>query len=608
MTDESDIPELDIDIPMPKGLSITTDRMPYRILVVGNFAGSEKGSVSGPLAAGVTEITPDTFDEIMRVARPSVNFTTSDPLAGGGVMAEVALQFDSLRALDPANIVQQLPATRPLMQLREQLVARLRGKISPSQLADAASKATSANPALAWLTESLKWSPQQPAATPEAVSSVLDQIDLGEPDTGAPTPPATLTPVGERVAALAGQGSNIPAQEVSAIRRTLAEIDRRVNAWLTAVLHSPHIQSLESAWRSLAFLVAHTEFRKNIRVSAMHASRAELTQRLTTLLIDPVFDEGADSPDVIVADALFSNTAPDIETLDELAQHAGSLPALVLAGVSPAFFGVKHAWQIPTLPAMNNLFDQWQYAKWKTLRGQFYARSLGVVFGRGLLRTAQGHSGAGDLEFVYKEECNTDNDLVWASGAMAGACAITRSLADTGWPTAMAGFVHGRIEGFTTAEGGKKGEKKFGPSDVQMTQPKIEELAAAGLNAVLGSKDHDDVIFWNGLTAARPEKMSHDGFLEISLPYQLFAARLSVLLLAIKPQLSGLAPEKIVETVTQHVRHWLKIEAEPTAEQLSVLCRPLEDDPSTLQLAVTVTPPSNILPGSIPVVLGYRIR
>jgi len=440
------------------------------------------------------------------------------------------------------------------------------------------------------------------------VDDLLGQIDLGEDDAGDGSPPPKSA-IGSIVSAAATGGTSLPAEEVTAIRQGLTEIDRRISAWLTAVLHSPAVQSIESIWRSVAFLVSRTDFRKGVRLMLLHAPRADLMDRFTALVIDPVFDEGADAPDLIVVDGEFGNGAADMEIVDELAQHAASLPAIALTGISPQFFGAKFAWQVPTLPSLVSLLDQWQYAKWKSLRDELYARFLGVVFGRCLLRVPHGREKAGDLEFNYRETCVTDQDFVWAGGAIAAACAASHSVAERGWPNAMAGLVHGRVEGFVTAMGGKDGNKKVGPTDTMMPEPKIDELAAAGINAAVGLRDHDDAVIWNGLTAASVGQVStQHGLLEISLPYQLFAARLSVLLLGLKPQLAGLSEDKIVSHVTQHVAEWLGIEGAPSAEQVQVQTKAADDNPTAIELAVTVIAPPRLLPGGIPVVLGYRVR
>lgn len=605
MTDEPIPPDLDVDIPSPTGLHVTTGNQPYHLLLVGDFAGSGSGTVSGPLRDGVVAVTADSLHELMRTACPSVNLKTTDPLAGGNAMVEIPLAFDSFKAFDPRLLIGQITPTKSLAAIRARIVERMHGKATPETLNRAVGQAVQADASLAWLAESMKWTPAAPAASAGAVDDLLGQLDLGDGSAGDTAAVPPKSPIGKAVAAAAGTG--IPAEEASALRRTLAEVDRRLSAWLTAVLHAPPVQSMEAAWRSLAFFVSKIDFRKGVRLSVLHAAPAEFLERVRTKLIDPVFDEGAPAPDVILVDRSFGQTGPEIEALDELAQHAASLPAVVIVGASPQFFGVKYGWQMPTLPAMRNHFDQWQFAKWRTLRAEGYARALGVVVGRGLLRPPHSRGEAAALEFAYAEPCIAEQDLVWANGSIVAGCAIAASVAESGWPTGMSGYVHGRVEGFQSCQGGKKGDKKFGPSDVVLQPDKIEEIGMVGVNVVACPRDLEEVLVWNGMTAAYAPADGVSALLEVTLPYQLFARRLSGLLFSLKPLLSSRHPDRVVPIVTQHVRDWVSFGGQPTPEQLSVQARPAEDDPTKLELAVTVTPPPQVLPGEIPVVMGYRI-
>jgi len=602
MTDEPLPPDLDVQFSSPDGLKVTAAR-PYRLLLIADLGGSEVGRVTGPLTDGPVEVDAESFDALLSGARPTVSFKMTDPTVAGNALIEIELPFTSLTAFAPKAILSQLAPARPLVEAREQIVARMHGKLSAQQLEAAVARlASAAN--MSWLSDAMHWTPAAAAQPENVVDDVLAQLDLGDGSAPSAAPPPK-TPLGKVVAAVAaGGGTQLPAEEASTMRRALGEIDRRLSAWLGAVLHAPAVQKLEAVWRSLAFLVAHCEFRKGLRLSVLHAPRAATAERLVSCVIDPVFDAGADAPDLIIVDPVFSNQAADIELLDELAQHGASLPAVVLAAVGPEFLGVKHAWQVPTLPAFVNLFAQWQFAKWKTLRGQPYARSLGVLFGRGLLRAPHAETPADTLDFAYREECLADPDFVWASGPVLAACTIAQSFAQTQWPTGVVG----RLEGLSTTMAGKKGDKQFGPADTQMPLEKAQELTAGGLNAVIGLRNQTDAIVCNGFTAARAGRTEGLAMLEVSLPYQLFAGRLSSLLLDLKPHLSGLDREKLVAFVLTHVRDWLTTEdTKPDEQQVAVQARPLEDGSPGLQLAVTVTPPPRILPGAVPVVVGYRV-
>lgn len=603
MSDPNLPPDIDVSFPNPSGLQVTREH-PYRLLYVADFAGGAAGTLQGPLASGVCDVNPDTFDDLMQAAQPTVTLKITDPTVPGNALTELTLRFDALKCFQPAALLDQLPATRTLNQVRALVVDRLLNKRTADQFSAEIGRHAGDAPELHWLSDALKWSASNtPAPASDAdIDDVLGQLDLG--DTGDAPPPKSK--IGSLVSAAATSGgSALPAAETAALRRTLTEIDRRLSAWLNALYRAEPVQRLESAWRGLAFLIAHTDFRKGLHVSVLHTPRGELVERFATLVIDPVFDEGAAAPDLIIVDEIFAPSAPDIELLDGLAQHCASLPALALAGVGAEFFGVKFPWQVATLPAFVSHFDQWQYAKYKSLRQEPYARMLGLVFGRGLLRQPYEHKGDSELAFSFKQECISDRDLLWTTGPVAAACNVARSMAEHGWPTNLVG----RLGGWQTATGGKQGDKTFGPADTAMPFDKAQEMAAAGLNALISLPHESDAVLCNGFSVAYPTRSEGSSILEVSLPYQLFAGRLSALLLELRPHLSGKSQDEVAAYVHSHVRDWLGTETTaPDDQQIAVQARPADDDPAALQLAVTVTPPLNILPGAIPVVLGYKIK
>jgi len=604
MPDPNLPPDLEITDRVPSGLRVTGDT-PYRFLLVTSLIGSADGaSISGAPADGVAEVSPHTFDEFMASARPTVRLRLADPVGPGNALTEIELCFDSMNAFQPQSLVEQIPSARSLWSIRETIMHRLHGRCSEGEFRSKVQRAVEADADLTWLAEIIRKPVAPSPQRAQEVDSILDQLDLGDSADSTKPPPAK-SGISSMVSAAAQQGSPISPEEAAVWRRTLVEIDRRISLWLAAVRRDPAVRSVEAAWRSLAFLISHMDFRKGLRLSVLHAAPGDRLERFRSRLIDPVFDEGLAAPDLILVDGMYGDSAPDVEALDEFAQHGASLPAVVLASVGPAFFGLKFAWQVATMPALRNVLDQWKFAKWNSLRQQEYARFLGVVFGRCLLREPYKIEPADASSFSYGEEVVGEGDLLWANGIIPAGLAIAQSVAERGWPTAISGVMCGQVEGFATTVGGKQGEKTFGPTDTTLPQEKIEEMAAVGLNAVVGLRDRTEAIFWNGLTAALPHKIDHAGLLEISLPYQLFAARLSSLLFALKPHLVGLSREKITASVHTHVTQWLGCSG--NEECVTVQSRAAENQADATELAVTVTPPQSILPGAIPVVMGYRI-
>ena len=580
----------------------------YRILLVGDFAGSEFAQLPGDLATRTVDVTADTFDAVMASNGPRVGLMLNDPQDAKSATT-LDLRFDSLKSFDAEAVVGRIPAARPLLAAREAIVSRMGGKSTPADLKSAVEKLVGEAPALAWLAKTIEAPAAEgggaPTSTPPsagAMDDLLGSIDLGDGGGEAPK----RSPVSSLVAAAAGGG--LSGAESSALRSALAEIDRRLDAWLAAVLHSPAVMAAESAWRSAAFLVRNIEFRKGITLTLLHARRAELLDRLKSLVIEPVFDQGAAAPDLIAFDYALGSTAADIETLDEIAQHAASIPAVALVGAGPGYFGAKFAWQIPTLPPLHGVMDQWQFAKLKTLRDQLYARSTAIVFGQGLLRRPSRRAKDNAATYQFHEPAAGAHELIWANGVVAAAAVVARSVAGTGWPTAVTGISNGRVPGFTAIDDDAPGQKAFGPTDTLMQLPKIQELGSVGVNAVVGVKGEAEAVLWNGITLAKPTRWEEGGILEISLPYQLFATRLAGLLLGAKDGWASLPSDKVADTIKTQIYNWLGLHEQAYPGGVVVQTRAPEGDAAGLEFAATVIPPPTILPGSVPVVLGFRIR
>lgn len=578
----------------------------YRILLVGDFGGSEFAQLPGELAKATVDVTADTFDAVMAANGPRVGLNVNDPQDAKSATT-LDLRFDSLKSFDAEAVAARIPAAKPLLAAREAVAARLGGKSTSDDLKAAIDRLVGETPALAWLPKTLDapaaTGAAQPSAPPPAgaVDDLLGSIDLGDPGSDAPK----RSPVSSLIASAASGG--LSGAESTALRSALAEIDRRLDAWLAAAVHSSAIMAAESAWRSAAFLVRNIEFRKGITLTLLHARRAELLDRLKSLVIDPVFEQGAAAPDLIAFDYPLGSTAADIETLDEIAQHAASIPAVALVGAGPGFFGAKFAWQIPTLPPLHGVMDQWQFAKLKTLRDQLYARSTAVVFGQGLLRRPSRRAKDGAASYQFNEPAAGAHELIWANGVVAAAAVVARSVAGTGWPTAVTGIANGRVPGFTAIDDDAPSQKAFGPTDTLMQLPKIQELGSVGVNAVVGVKGEAEAVLWNGITLARPTRWEEGGILEISLPYQLFATRLAGLLLGAKDGWTSLPADKVADTIKTQIYNWLGLHEQAYPGGITVQTRAPEGDAAGLEFAATVIPPPTILPGSVPVVLGFRI-
>lgn len=58
----------------------------------------------------------------------------------------------------------------------------------------------------------------------------------------------------------------------------IAELDKKLCAQVDTILHNEQFQKLESAWRSLKFLVDQTNFRENVCIDVVNARKEDLLQ------------------------------------------------------------------------------------------------------------------------------------------------------------------------------------------------------------------------------------------------------------------------------------------------------------------------------------------
>jgi len=81
------------------------------------------------------------------------------------------------------------------------------------------------------------------------------------------------------------QNENEPVKKAM-VDRMIAEIDAKLSRQMDEILHHPQFQALESAWRGLELLVERTNFRENIKLEILNASKQDL------------LDDFEDSPEV----------------------------------------------------------------------------------------------------------------------------------------------------------------------------------------------------------------------------------------------------------------------------------------------------------------------
>jgi len=202
----------------------------------------------------------------------------------------------------------------------------------------------------------------------------------------------------------------------SVVDQMLAQIDQRLSRQLDEILHHPDVQHLESAWRSLKYVVDHTDFRQNIKVEMLNVSKDQLLEDFEDapeivksglykhVYTDEYGQFGGQPVGAMVANYQFGPAAPDIKLLQNMASVGAMAHAPILTGTSPKMFGVDSFEELPKLKDLQSIFEGPQYAKWQGFRESEDSRYIGMTAPRFLLRLPYGGENNPVKAFDYQED------------------------------------------------------------------------------------------------------------------------------------------------------------------------------------------------------------
>lgn len=559
--------------------------MPAQFLLV--FAG-DLGS-AGRLG-GATPVDKDSFADVLLAACPSIAAAMKTPIAE----FDASLTLDSLRAFEPEGLLRQTAPGRARLDLRAIARSRQVGKLTAGDLQNALAAAAGSDRSLAWLAT------PPPASPVTAAASVLDLVDE----------PAASGGVADDVSRIAASaGDAISSAEAARLRSTIERLDLELRQLADALLKHPDVRRLETNWRSLKYLVDHIDFRAGVRLSVIDAPRESALDRLISDAFEPAFDGQAPTPGMVLLDFGIANLPPDLELLHAVAQHAASLPTVVTFPLEGDFFGVKSLRLLKNLPNLASTLDGFQFAKWKALRDQDYARTLAPVVGKFILRQPYAAAPGGDT-FAHAESVAAVNDLLWAGGHVAMGICAARAFANHNWPTRMFGIEAGRIADLPIVPNPNDRNSPWGPGDLVLPDQRLDELPTCGINPLISMTGTDYCALLGGVTVKRPVVTADTGkqqaALQISLPYQLFSCITSAWLCEQISSLSGLSRQDAQLRLIVGLRDLLGLAGDDSPDAVAVA---ISDSPSgsgRSLVQIRVTPPGKIVPGGLEMDFGFE--
>ncbi|MCD6025561.1 MAG: impC [Solimicrobium sp.] len=331
----------------------------------------------------------------------------------------------------------------------------------------------------------------------------------------------------------------------------IAELDQKLCKQVDVILHHADFQKLESAWRSLRFLVDRTNFRENVKIQLLNVSKDKLLEDFQDVaditksglyknLYTAEYGQFGGQPfGAIVANYEFGPGTQDIKLLQYAASVAAMSHAPFIAATAPQFFGVDSYDQLPNLKDISSIFEGPQYAKWNGFRESEDARYVGLTLPHFLLRVPYGADTVPVKKFNYTEDVSGSNSkFLWGNAAFTFASRLTDSFADYRWCANVIGPQGGgTVSDLPVYSYESMGEiQNKIPTEVLISERREFELAEQGFIALTMRKNSDNAAFFSANSVQKPKFFgnSKEGKeaelnykLSTQLPYMFVVSRLA---------------------------------------------------------------------------------
>ncbi len=382
------------------------------------------------------------------------------------------------------------------------------------------------------------------------------------------------------LAQLVEPGRKIDKISNAVIDEFIAGIDQKLSAQLDEILHNPEVQKLESAWRSLKFLVDRTDFRENVKIELLNVTKDELLEDfedapeipksgLYKIAYTAEYGQFGGQPyGNIVANYDFGPGPQDIKLLQYVAAVSAMSHAPFIAAAGPRFFGVDSFQELPNLKDLRSIFEGPQYTKWQSFRESEDARYVALTTPRFLLRLPYGENTQPVKAFNYEENVSDSHErYLWGNTAFAFASRLTDSFAKYRWCSNIIGPMGGgTVEDLPLHQFESMGavQTKI-PTEVLISERREFELAEEGFVALTMRKGSDNACFFSANSAQKAKFFGNSAEgksaelnykLGTQMPYMFVANRLAHYLKVIQRENIGSWKER--GDLERELNTWIK--------------------------------------------------
>jgi len=364
------------------------------------------------------------------------------------------------------------------------------------------------------------------------------------------------------------------------IDKMISEIDKKLSLQLDAIMHNPDFQMVESAWRSLKFLVDRSDFRENIKIEILNVTKADLLDDFEdapeipksglyrTIYTREYGQFGGQPYGAMVGNFEFTAGPQDIKLLQYIASVSAMSHAPFIASAGPSFFGLDSYNGLPKLKDIKAILESPRYIKWQSFRDSEDARYVGLCLPRFLLRLPYDPQNQPIKAFNYSEDVSASHEhYLWGNAAFAFTSRLTDSFAKYRWCANIIGPQGGgAVEDLPLHQFEAMGEVQTKiPTEVLISERREFELAEEGFIALTMRKGSDNAAFFSANSVqkskffGRSEEQVQAGVsykLGTQLPYMFIVNRLAHYLKVIQRENIGTWKERV--DIERELNTWIR--------------------------------------------------
>lgn len=406
----------------------------------------------------------------------------------------------------------------------------------------------------------------------------------------------------------------------------ISEIDQQISAQVNAVLHDKQFQKLESAWRSLWYLIDNTEFRQNIRIEILNTSKEDLLEDFQdskdwqksglfkTVYRDQYNTFGGNPYGLMVSNFAFDQRNPEVELLSEISRVSAVAKCPFLAGASSTMFGKKEESyeNLPKMAEMYEIFEQPQYTKWNAFRDSDDARYIGLAMPRFLLRKPYTVEDQDVKDFTFEEDVRVENHdrYLWGNASFAMAGRMAESFANCGWYNSIVGpNSGGAVPDLPLHQYEATGQFQTKiPTETMISEDMDVDLCNFGFIPLVMRKGSDNAAFFDAPSAKRVAKFPDTAEgkedetrarLGMSLPYLMISCRIAHYLKVIWRENMGrvMDAEKMVGEINKWLKQYCrqgtlddKLAAKYPLKEIQVTATPVPGKPGMYKSEIQMIP------------------